>query len=552
MNEQKSNVLATCPAPPGWRRRSAALRLAAVLALGSMMPSAQMGVAWTAEATGAAPGAQSDPTAVAPTRPVTTAFIEIDLADLELMLEPMAKPELEVEARGWFDLLRGKVREISEAELAVRRKNREVAQLEKVQAAAEEVAEAKADITEQAADGGSTEQTAAAAEDLTEAQQELEKAIEQTKEAAAAPQPTVAPARAAEDVDATGTGAAHAAPPVDDQAIMDKAVEEARSNAEETGDSSKVMETVVAAVKDTSASEQVEALAEAIPTAVKTASAGATAMSVAASASAGQAEELSAKVEEAQAAKTQVKVALIDYSTQLANDRIAIGDRLKLVLDAWEAKGGDPAEYRLYMASVGGLKIDVEDQTATLARIKAWLMADEGGMRWARNLGIFAAYVLGSLIFAWITRVVLRGILSRARMSSKLLRDFLVDMSGRAIVFIGVLLGLSALEVNLAPILAVVGAAGFVVAFALQGTLSNFASGLLILINKPFDVGDEVEVGGEIKGRVSAVSIFSSMIETEEGFRKIVPNNTIWAGVISNYTTGTVANPTHADPAKAV
>ena len=53
-----------------------------------------------------------------------------------------------------------------------------------------------------------------------------------------------------------------------------------------------------------------------------------------------------------------------------------------------------------------------------------------------------------------------------------------------------------------------IGAAGFVVAFALQGTLSNFASGLLIMVFKPFDVGDEVEVGGGIKGKVAHVSIF--------------------------------------------
>ena len=105
-------------------------------------------------------------------------------------------------------------------------------------------------------------------------------------------------------------------------------------------------------------------------------------------------------------------------------------------------------------------------------------------------------------------------------MTSHLLRDFIISSSGRIIVLIGVLLGLSALEVNLAPLLAIIGAAGFVVAFALQGTLSNFASGLLIMVFKPFDVGDEVEVGGGIKGRVTRVSIFSTYIETDDGFHE--------------------------------
>ena len=132
-------------------------------------------------------------------------------------------------------------------------------------------------------------------------------------------------------------------------------------------------------------------------------------------------------------------------------------------------------------------------------------------------------------------------------MTSHLLRDFVISSAGRIIVAIGVLLGLSALEVNLAPLLAVIGAAGFVVAFALQGTLSNFASGLLIMFNKPFDVGDEVEVGGGIKGRVTRVSVFSTYIETDDGFMKIVPNDNIWKAVIVNQTTGVVKAPPAAE-----
>ena len=128
--------------------------------------------------------------------------------------------------------------------------------------------------------------------------------------------------------------------------------------------------------------------------------------------------------------------------------------------------------------------------------------------------------------------------------TSHLLQDFVVSSSGRIIVAIGFLLGLSALEVNLAPLLAVIGAAGFVVAFALQGTLSNFASGLLIMVTKPFDVGDQVEVAGGIKGRVDAVNIFSTYVRTEDGLMKIVPNNSIWSGVIVNQTTGVVSGAT--------
>jgi small conductance mechanosensitive channel len=230
------------------------------------------------------------------------------------------------------------------------------------------------------------------------------------------------------------------------------------------------------------------------------------------------------------------------------SDRTALTDRLRLVLDRWELKGGDPKEYRQYIAAIGGMKIDVSDSTGTWARLKSWAVAEEGGARWVREAATFLAYVLGSIVVAWIVRVILRCGLGLTHVSSQLLRDFVVASSGRAIIFAGVLLGLSELEINLAPLLAVIGAAGFVIAFALQGTLSNFASGLLIMVNKPFDVGDEVDVGGGIKGKVGAVTIFSTLIKTDDGLRKIVPNNTIWNGTIINYTTRTVNNPPNPPP----
>jgi small conductance mechanosensitive channel len=76
------------------------------------------------------------------------------------------------------------------------------------------------------------------------------------------------------------------------------------------------------------------------------------------------------------------------------------------------------------------------------------------------------------MIVARIVRMILRRVMSGDHVTSHLLRDFIISSSGRVIVAIGFLLALSALEVNLAPLLAVIGAAGFVVAFALQGTRS--------------------------------------------------------------------------------
>ncbi len=500
-----------------------------------------------ARADDAAPAADTAKAAAKEAEPVTTKDPQIALDDLELLLEPMTKGEIETEVKGWFALLQAKEREITVAELDVRRKNREIAQLEKQKAAAADLAKA----TEEVKAATTDKDKEAAAKHLADAQKTLAQTVataskETAKEEKKAEATTAAMAKQADaappPATVTDSGAgAKVVPAAGDKEILEKAAETAAKKSEATGDTTKVEKVVAATEKESAATEQIKSMAEATP------AAGTAATPAAVADTSNKAEKMAAKADEASAAKADVKVQLVDYSTQLMSERTALVDRLKLVLDKWEAKGGDPKDYRMYIASIGGIKIDVSDRAATMARISAWLTADEGGLRWARNFATFIGYIIGSVIVAWIVRMILRRAMSGSRVTSHLLRDFVISSVGRIIVAIGVLLGLSALEVNLAPLLAVIGAAGFVVAFALQGTLSNFASGLLIMFNKPFDVGDEVEVGGGIKGRVTRVSIFSTYIETDDGLLKIVPNDNIWKAVIVNQTTGVVKAPPAAE-----
>ena len=360
-----------------------------------------------------------------------------------------------------------------------------------------------------------------------------------------AKQADAAPPPAATVDAATPASGVKVIPAASDKDVLQKAAESAAKKSEGTGDTAKVEKVVAATEKEAAAADQIKTLAESTP-----AAAGASGRSRARSGdhaavadTSKKAEKLAEKADEATAAKTDVKVQLVDYSTQLMGERTGLTDRLKLVLDKLEAKGGDGKPYRLYIASIGGIKIDVSDRTATLARISGWLSSEEGGLRLAREVGTFLAYIIGAILVARIVRMILRRVMSGDHVTSHLLRDFIISSSGRVIIAIGFLLALSALEVNLAPLLAVIGAAGFVVAFALQGTLSNFASGLLIMVFKPFDVGDDVEVGGGIKGKVTHVTIFSTYIRTDDGITKIVPNDTIWKSVIVNETTGVVKAP---------
>jgi small conductance mechanosensitive channel len=493
-------------------------------------------------------------TAAKDAEPTTTKDPQIALDDLELLLEPMTTEETETEAKGWYSLLRAKEREITVAELDVRRKNREIAQLEKQKTAASDLAKA----TDEVKAATSDKDKEAAAEHLAEAQKNLaqtvktasketakeEKKAEATtaamaKQADAAPPP---PATVDAATPASGVKVVPAA--ASDKDVLQKAAESAAKKSEGTGDTAKVEKVVAATEKEAAAADQIKTLAESTPAAAAAAPGAATA---AVADTSKKAEKLAEKADEATAAKTDVKVQLVDYSTQLMGERTGLTDRLKLVLDKLEAKGGDGKPYRMYIASIGGIKIDVTDRTATLARVSGWLSSEEGGLRLAREVGTFLAYIIGSILVARIVRMILRRVMSGDHVTSHLLRDFIISSSGRVIVAIGFLLALSALEVNLAPLLAVIGAAGFVVAFALQGTLSNFASGLLIMVFKPFDVGDDVEVGGGIKGKVTHVTIFSTYIRTDDGITKIVPNDNIWKSVIVNETTGVVKSPPAGD-----
>ena len=77
---------------------------------------------------------------------------------------------------------------------------------------------------------------------------------------------------------------------------------------------------------------------------------------------------------------------------------------------------------------------------------------------------------------------------------------------------IGFMVALSMLELNIAPLVAALGTAGFIVGFALQGTLSNFASGLMILIYHPYDLGNVVNVDG-ITGTVNSITLVSTSLK---------------------------------------
>ena len=143
------------------------------------------------------------------------------------------------------------------------------------------------------------------------------------------------------------------------------------------------------------------------------------------------------------------------------------------------------------------------------------------------------------LILAWVLSRLLGRLaakaLSRVNKASVLLREFLAGLVRKLTLVVGFVIALSFLGVNIAPLVAAIGAAGLVVGLALQGTLSNFASGILILLYRPYDVGDVIDAAG-VSGTVEAMTLVSTTVSTFDNKRIIVPNNNIWGDVITNVT----------------
>ena len=234
-------------------------------------------------------------------------------------------------------------------------------------------------------------------------------------------------------------------------------------------------------------------------------------------------------------AKTDLKTALIKHVNALMAERTALIDRFNIVLTGLDVKGGEIGEYDDYIKAVSGIKVDVTDAGATWTTITGWLMSAEGGFRWAVNLVKFIVVVTVFYLLSIVAGKAAKKALSKSKAFSTLLREFLVLTARRLVLFIGFFVGLSALEVNIGPVLAIIGAAGFVIAFALQNSLSNFASGILMLLYRPFDISDTIKVAG-VLGKVESMNLLSTQLRTPDNQLVIVPNNSVWGDVITNVT----------------
>ena len=114
--------------------------------------------------------------------------------------------------------------------------------------------------------------------------------------------------------------------------------------------------------------------------------------------------------------------------------------------------------------------------------------------------------------------------------------SFISSLLYGMLFFIVIVAAISHLGFNTTSLVAIVGAAGLAIGLALQGSLSNFASGVLLIVFKPFKSGDFIEVSG-VSGIVEKILIFSTQLRTGDNKTVIIPNGAITSGTITNYST---------------
>ena len=180
----------------------------------------------------------------------------------------------------------------------------------------------------------------------------------------------------------------------------------------------------------------------------------------------------------------------------------------------------------------------MDESTAPATAAFDWTQVVEFLKTQGVDLGIniviaIAIFYVGKLVIS----LVIRGMrkVMQAREVDKTLETFVANLVRMALMVVVVIAAISQVGIETTSFIAIFGAAGLAVGLALQGSLSNFASGVLIVLFRPYKVGDFIEAAG-IAGVVEQVQILTTVLRTGDNKQIIVPNSQVMDSVITNYS----------------
>lgn len=178
--------------------------------------------------------------------------------------------------------------------------------------------------------------------------------------------------------------------------------------------------------------------------------------------------------------------------------------------------------------------LPVLSQVETTAEsLRGWAVRQSGPLL-ARVVLAVVLVLVGGAIIRRLDRVV-RTFLRDSPKVNALLENFLGHVFSKVLWTVLVLMVLQTLSVDVGPLLAGLGVTGFIIGFAFQDSLANLASGMMIALNSPFQVGNYVEVGG-VGGVVKDVNMMAVTLLSPDNKRIVIPNKQVWGNMILNYT----------------
>ena len=149
-------------------------------------------------------------------------------------------------------------------------------------------------------------------------------------------------------------------------------------------------------------------------------------------------------------------------------------------------------------------------------------------------IGAVVILIIGWIAAGWAARMTGRA-LGRFEKVDVTLARFFQSIVRYLVLILTVLAVLSQFGVQTASLITVLGAAGLAIGLALQGTLSNVAAGVMLLMFRPFKIGDYVEVGG-VSGTVGAITLFVTEMDSPDNIHIVVPNAQVWGAAVKNYS----------------
>ncbi len=151
-----------------------------------------------------------------------------------------------------------------------------------------------------------------------------------------------------------------------------------------------------------------------------------------------------------------------------------------------------------------------------------------------RAVSALVVILIGKLLIAMIASA-LRRHLNRANKVSDLMEEFMVNGCRRVGWVVVFMIAVKQVGIDIAPLIAGLGVTGFIVGFAFQETLGNFASGFMIAVNQPFTLGDFVDLNGHT-GNVVETNMMATTLTTLDNKKIMIPNKNVWGSAIVNYT----------------